>query len=449
MISFASTSFSHAEVKKTYSTSSMGTLGLNTIPSARMDKVGTARIHLSTVDPYIHASMGFQVTEPLYINVRQTSEISSLNDYADRIYPGVDFKLRLLKESAQRPEIAFGMNAPFGNRRLSSEYFSFSKRYHNFDFTAGVAWGKLGSAGHISNPLKSISSHFGKDRETFSEDTQTANDWFTGNDIGFFGGVEYFTPLKGLSLKAEYGGDDYSIEKATFDYNAPAPWSLGLNYQPFEWVDLSVTAIGKDKLMGRLSLQGGLQDWVGKNREYTEPEKLKIPRPNENTKDFLDTQVINQKLHLVNFTTEDNHAAGQINLSSYAPASLQIGHALRKISNNTKSDIENYTIALKHKGLRGPDLKIIRSDFEKAVLRNSGSAEEVWHDVHLENKNKISLNPFHKLKPLDIRFILDNHLSLTEDDIAQLYRTSAVIETTQELPFGLLSGFSGRVNLKG
>lgn len=122
------------------STNLNGMLGLNTIPSARMDKVGTIRIGAGTVDPYVNSFIGFQVAEPLYINLRQTGEVSSITSAPKRLYPGLDFKLRLRREDARYPEVVIGANSAFGHKRTASEYISTSKRINNFDISAGIGW---------------------------------------------------------------------------------------------------------------------------------------------------------------------------------------------------------------------------------------------------------------------------------------------------------------------
>ena len=204
-----------------------GFLGLNTVPSARMDKVGTVRMGASTLDPYMHGYIGIQIAEPLHINVRQTAEVSNLTENPKALYPGVDLKLRLIKETATRPEISLGLQAAFGHKRMAGEYIALSKRYNNFDFTTGLGWGRFGSAGHLNNPFKSLSSHFEHDRNPDSDLPNTPNDWFTGDKIGIFAGVEYFLPYDGLSLKLDYGADRYTAEKSNFNYKAPAPWGIG------------------------------------------------------------------------------------------------------------------------------------------------------------------------------------------------------------------------------
>jgi len=90
-----------------------GNVGLNTVPDARVDKVGTMRVGASIQDPYIHSFMGFQLSEPLYLNFRQSGEYSSYSNRAIKLHPGVDFKYQISKETRNRPAIALGMNSTF------------------------------------------------------------------------------------------------------------------------------------------------------------------------------------------------------------------------------------------------------------------------------------------------------------------------------------------------
>ena len=82
------------------SPSLMGPLGLITIPSARMDEPGMARAQFAAAEPYIHAHAGVQIAAPLHIALRQSARTSSLSEDPDRLYPGVDLRLRLVKENA-------------------------------------------------------------------------------------------------------------------------------------------------------------------------------------------------------------------------------------------------------------------------------------------------------------------------------------------------------------
>jgi len=413
----------------------MGMTGLNVIPTSRMDKVGAIRFGVGTTDPYLHAFLGFQVAAPLYINLRQTYEISSLNDSAKRLYPGLDFKLRMIKETEKRPELSIGANSAFGHKRIASEYIVFSKRKSNFDFTGGMAWGRLAGDGHIKNPLRAVSSHFERDRDFNDEDSQSIDDWLTGEDVGFFGGVEYFTPLKGLSLKADYAAYNYDPESVmNSGFNQAEPWSLGLNYKPFNYqpVDLSVGVIGGEKVFARLSLQGHVQKWPGRKGRKIELPHLVYPRAHKEDKDIQDNLTVN---------LNSSYSTGQ-----------QVGHAARYLANNSLPDSENIQLTLNHKGLKGPALTLIRRDLEEAVLNNHGSAEEIWHDVSF-SPNKTPFFTFKEYfknktyKKFKTRYILENKVSLSEEESGILYRSSIIAELEKQLPLGFKLGYAPRINL--
>lgn len=416
------------------STSQTGMLGLNTVPSARMDKKGTIRLGAGTSDPYVHSFIGFQLTTPFYVSLRQSSQVSSLLSDPDAFYPGVDFKLRLAEETSTRPAIAIGMDSALGNKRLASEYLSFSKRYNNFDFTGGIAWGRLGSAGHIKNPLRAVSSHFEKARNlTAQYDSQDINGWFTGEEIGFFGGVEYFSPIKGLSFKLDYGADDYVGAQTIEEFDAPPPWSIGLNYKPINQIDLSAGIIGGKKIMARLSLQDQLGKWIGRPANKVKSPELITPRTAKNGK---------------------NKAA--LSLSPHRPTGKQIGQIARLVANKTDESAESITIALKHKGLKGPILTLIRSDLERGILNAQRSPDEIWQSTIIEEntspnfdfKKLLDKNLFSpKNDQQNFKFILDQKLSLSESDAGILYRTSAILETEKTWPLGIITGASARANI--
>lgn len=410
------------------STTLNGVRGLNTVPNARMDDVGTIRLGAGTSDPYLNSFLGFQILKPLYVNFRQTSEISSLNDAADRVYPALDFKLKLLKETAQRPVIVLGADSVIGHKRTSSEYIAFSKRKSNFDFTGGIAWGRLAGTGHIKNPFSAISSHFDQDRDFNNENPQGLDGWFTGDKIGFFGGVEYFTPIKNLSLKADFGGNDYDIESTTNqNFNQPSSFSFGVNYAPWKQLNLSAGFVGFEKVMARLSVQDQLQ-----NLPMSIVSKLQPPR---RKKDDDDKNLAEQDL-------------SKLNLRRYQSTTQQIGQRIKIL---TDAD-EKIDISLQHMGLKGPKIRLIRHDIDNAVSKTSGSPEEIWRDVQFLNpaRDKISFKNFFKeLKntQVDYRFILDNQISFSEDDATILYRSSALLDNKIMLPYGLVLGNESRINL--
>ncbi len=435
-----------------------GPLGLNTIPSARISKPGTARITLSTLAPYIHANFGLQIAEPLFLNFRQTSDSSSMFENPDRLYPGVDLQLRLREESRYAPAITLGLQSAIGHKRMSGEFLSFSKKFHNFDLSGGVAWGRLGSAGHIDNPLGVVFNHFNSARDFDGGEPAGPDDWFTGEKIGFFGGVEYFTPLKGLSIKADWGADRYVAELAAGDFEKPAPWSFGIAYAPFEHASLGAAIVGGDKVLGRLTVQTNFKDWPG--RSYKTPEDGALPlRP------YRTEMVVPERIRLA---AEKEHVqlshvrhnpetiATDLAYDPDKPLPLQLGRAAKHLANHGGKSAESLLIRPVYFGLTGPAVALNRSDLERAA-RHKSSAAELWRnasfnadspeDLVLPDKSVLQASPARQ--PHRFQFILETTGSLAEEDSGVLYRTAALLDYKRQIAHGrLLSGMRWRLNLK-
>ncbi len=483
----------------TYSPAQNGYLGLNTIPNARTDPTGTLRTGVNTLDPYLNAYISAQIADPLSLTFRQTSEVSSLTGDAKKLYPGVDLKLRLLKENTFRPAIALGIQSALGHKRMAGEYLALSKRYNNFDFTAGLGWGRFGTARHFKNPLSGLSSHFNKDRDYNSEMPNKPSNWFTGEDIGFFGGAEYFLPpllsYDGFSVKFDYGADRYVAEKAVSDYKNASVWGLGLAYSHNNWLSAGVGIQGTDKVMGRLSIQGSPARWPLRAVHYNEnPRPIYKKRPSRTNVARMLSEASRDNIDISDIWTneEETHLLATIHLPDGVPAPKHVGRAARHIINNTQNSVEKITLTLQTKALRGTRISLMRSDIEKALRNKNSSANEIWQNANIESDNQTDAflkvaddksaelssppknSPFLPLKyfsvestlisednppslrqrgesaltdKAEIRLILDNQIGLSEEDSGLLRRSSLVIEGTTSPFLGFFSGASLRLNL--
>ncbi|HBR67968.1 MAG TPA: hypothetical protein DEA55_01165, partial [Rhodospirillaceae bacterium] len=408
-----------------YSSILTGPLGLNTVPSARMAPAGTVTAGISTLDPYVHGYIGFQIAQPLYINIRQSAEVSDINDEARRLYPGVDFKLRLLDENAYRPSIAIGLQSAIGHKRMAGEYLALSKRYNDFDFTLGMGWGRYGSAAHIGNPLKALHSHFGKNRDLDGEMPNAPSDWFTGEDIGFFGGVEYFTPwVNGLSAKFDWGADRYESERAAFGFDPAAPWSAALVYRPAPWTDASIGIQGTEKIMGRLSFQASPDMWPFQSSKKDAPAPLRTHRSGDADPAQMQISADSAGIDLYDAASDAKFARAMLYMNAGTPAPRQLGRAARHMANHGGKDAEEFYITPIVYNLRGPAVRLMRSDFEQALVHNQGSPQEIWRNVEFitddsKTEKTGTKKPFSFLDyfgPKNYKFILDNDISLSEED---------------------------------
>jgi hypothetical protein len=431
----------------------MGPLGLITVPSARMDEPGMTRAQLSAAEPYIHAHTGVQIAAPLAIGIRQSARSVSMSEDPDRLYPGIDLRLRLVKESAYVPDITIGLQSATGHRRMAAEYIAATKRIDNFDITGGIAWGRLGSAAHMSNPLKAINDHFGKARPLDGEEPNGPEDWFTGPDIGFFAGIEYDTPwVDGLSLKAEWGADRYAAERAAFNHDSPAPWAIGASYRPRDWVNLGLGLIGGDRIMASLSLQSPLKKWFGHGDRKTTPEPVRPLRAGEMTPGTIEQRAVAQDLVLTGTGGDGRTIWTWMETEPSIPLPRQIGRAVRSIANHGGADAEAIEITPMLYGLRGPSVKLLRRDLEQAFAYNNGSPQEIWRNAELRHGNDAERPRPFQMRLADarekLRLIWDTQGSLSEEDSGTLYRTGILAETRQQLSRTLMLGGAFRANLK-
>lgn len=433
--------FSTAAQADSYSESLLGPLGLNTVPSARMNETGTVTTGLSTLDPYINAFMGIQIADPLFINLRQSGETSAIKDEFDHLYPGVDIKLRLVQEKRYWPEIALGLNAVVGHKQFAGEYLALSKRHENWDFTAGLGWGAMAGSGWVENPLGVI-SHFDKERRINQMPNEPGN-WFTG-DIGVFGGVEYFTPIDNLSLKLDYNGHDFDKEA----------FGIGMNYNLFDIGHISIGTQGFHKIMGRLSFNFNPGHWdteIGTDdikRTPMRPYRTGLIKPQA-----MEQLARNEGIILRGATVQGEEASALIDLDPAHSAPEQYGHAARHMANHAGRDAEVITLSPFIMNLRGPTVKMLRTDFERALVRKESSADEIWHHTEFDDQNFSGLHKeksgfFAPWRLIDTSLLLDTKASLAEEDAGILYRTSLVGDVRTPVLYGAMtSGTAVRINL--
>jgi hypothetical protein len=423
-----------------------------------MDNAGTFRVGMSMMDPYENAYVSLSPADWFSITLRQTAEVSSLRDDPKGLYPGVDLKLRLMQEDKWHPEMTVEINSALGHRRMAGEYLAFSKRYNNFDFTAGLGWGRYGTSGMFNNPLNAFGNHFNDRRDLNGPIANGPGDWFTGNDMGLFGGVEYATPIKGLSLKLDYNSDRYAAERQDPGYKAPSPWSAGFNYAPKPWINLGMAAAGAHKIMATLSFQGNFGNWFGRNSPASDPQPMNRARTDNTSTGAMaaDSAKYNGTiLHDIRRTVSSVWA--RLDTLDGEPVPQQLGRAARSMSNHAGKETEELIITPEFMGLTGPNVRIMRRDMEQAVVQGQGSPQEIWRHGSINadipdglKGTTVDIDRFgqgtngHPIP--QFKFILDTQLSLSEEDSGVIYRTGVVGEVRQRLSEHWMAGGGLRVN---
>ena len=230
------------------SSNDFGGVGLLQTPSARFSRDGQLTTGFNMVSPYDRYFVTMQAMPWMEVTLRYTSvsnrlysavpDFSGDQSYKDR---GFDIKIKLLDEGRIRPALAVGARDFLGTGLFSSEYLVASKSFGPLDASVGVAWGNMGTRDHVRNPLTLISSRF-ETREPFTAGGGTFNNvYFRGPRVGFFGGIQYATPLRGLTLKVEYDGNSYQQEALDNAQPISSAVNVGLDYRIAPWLNATAS----------------------------------------------------------------------------------------------------------------------------------------------------------------------------------------------------------------
>lgn len=230
--------------------SDWGFVGLLQTPTARMRAAGSLSVSLQRTEPYTRTNVFLQPLDGLEIGFRYNdianraygpADLSGDQSYKDK---NVDFKVRLLTETAWRPQVALGVLDVGGTGLFGSEYVVASKRWGAWDASLGLAWGYLGHRHDAANPLRLLSRGLSDRQRPADYTTPTAGSingsrYFRG-PVGVFGGVQYQPTLAPVLLKLELDGNDYQSEPLDNPQQRKWPVNLGLVYRFSRYADLSV-----------------------------------------------------------------------------------------------------------------------------------------------------------------------------------------------------------------
>ena len=227
------------------SASDYGTTGLIDIPTARMRSDGTLAFTAGYDQRHRQFAITYQATPWLEGTYRYTGFTEFF--HWDRNY---EVKLRLLEEDDfYLPSIAVGIRDLVGTGVFGSEYVVASKRFGNLDATFGVGWGRLAGDGDFPNPVRLLDERFDvRDAETGKGGELSIGDFFSGPDVGVFGGVSYQLPSLPITLTAEYNPDEYKWDLSRGGKPPSSPLSIGINWQATDNVEIALTAQHGDEL---------------------------------------------------------------------------------------------------------------------------------------------------------------------------------------------------------
>lgn len=243
-----------------HSQTNFGGVGLMQMPTARMAPEGEFNLSASFNNEYYFYNVSLQVMPWLETTIRYTqvqgllysgsgsgdcsqNSFSGCTKYTDK---GIDFKVRLIEEGYYLPELSVGVRDFGGTGLFDGEFVAASKRFGPLDLTLGMGWGYMGTSGNFTNPFCKASDRFCERPSDFKGNGGSIDfeRWFKG-DAAIYGGLEYQTPYKPLTLKLEYDSNDYSqdfpVVRGGVDMTQHTPWNIGALYRFNDWATAKVS----------------------------------------------------------------------------------------------------------------------------------------------------------------------------------------------------------------
>lgn len=206
--------------------SDYGTTGLIDIPTARMQSDGSFRTTAAFDGRHRSFAITYQTTPWLEGTFRYTGFDEFF--YWDRNY---EFKARLWEEELYLPTVAVGIRDAIGTGVFGSEYLVASKGFDRTDVTLGIGWGRLAGKGAFSNPARLVSGRFDlRNADTGLGGEFSVNNFFSGRDVGVFGGFSHRFKDHPLTFVAEYNPDQYDFNLRRGGTRPSSPISFGIRW---------------------------------------------------------------------------------------------------------------------------------------------------------------------------------------------------------------------------
>lgn len=390
-----------------------GSSGLIDLPSGEAQPDGEFSLTTSYFGAALRNTINYQITNRLSGSFRY-SIIPDFNVDVDQFDRSFDVRFKLFDEGRFLPATTIGLRDLGGTGIYGGEYIAATKNVNrNLKVTAGLGWGRLGSNNGFSNPLGLLNGGF---------DTRPGTDvgrggvpdfgrWFRG-DAALFGGLEWYTPVKGLSFKAEYSSDAYDPEiRGRIDgpgsarrniFNRNSSVNLGLEYQVSDDIQLGAyylygsefglrasISLNPNRSLTPGSYEGGpLPVLVRPELKLAEQEYSKEWVKQTNVNSILRTNIQNlfnlAGLQLESLQINGDKAEIRLRNNRYDAEAQAIGRAARVLTRALPPSVEVFVITPVVQGLPVASVTFSRSDIEEQEHHPSG-AENLLALAKIEN----------------------------------------------------------------
>lgn len=369
-----------------------GNTGLIDMPSAQMQADGETSWTFGILPGTYRGTMNFQALPGLETSIRY-SDIDGIGSGGSSLFGmSIDLKYQLFSEQGWRPSVAIGLRDFLGNGLYSSEYIVASKSLiAGMTVTGGVGWGRLGSYDGFGNP-------FGLDVRpvTRAGGGQFGGNQFFRGDAAFFGGLEWQTPLNDLKIKAEYSSDAYVAEVAGGGIDRASPFNFGLEYRPWNGVQIGAYYLHGSDIAFALTLSGNPGDPITPPDAGIGPSPVMVrPAGSDRGTGWAENNLYRNKVldavaealsaegvHLQSAVLRPKLAELRISNSRNVQNTKAIGRTARILALALPHSVETFRITLMESGMPVASAVIDRSAFEQQVDRpNAGAAS--WESTRI------------------------------------------------------------------
>ncbi len=378
--------------------SNYGGVGLLEMRNARFRPDGTLEAGAAVRHQRRFYFLSFQALPFLEATFRLTERLDGTTGAGITNDRAFDLKLRLVEEGDVLPAVAVGLQDFVGTGIYSGEYIVASKRFGPLDVTAGIGWGRLGTAADVQNPLHLISPRF-EDRPREVGEGGTINAWpfFRGEDSALFGGLEYSLPplwtpmgtlenvrgkieVTGDTLRDERGG--YPARQTNLRGQTGARVNAGLQWSS-HWLDAGVSFVHGTDLLFRVSAR------LDPERP-PEPERPPVPamaaRPLAPSADPVgDAKAALRAAGFQPVAVELRGRQAWIAVAGGRQRRLAqaAGRVLRAVQPHLPREVDTLVLSWRQAGVEIARLTMPRQALE-AAARGEGSAEEAFFAARLD-----------------------------------------------------------------
>jgi hypothetical protein len=309
-----------------------------------------------------------------------------------------DVKIRLVQESDWWPAIAIGLQDFIGTGIYSGEYLVASKRFGPLDATFGVGWGRLATQQDATNPFATLSDTLSRrPREVDQGGSINTFNFFRGEDVGLFGGLEYSLPalsgpfgtIDGLRAKVEFSSDALRDERGGYPaqttnllglaesrVNAGLQWSNG-------WLDAGVQWVHGTDFLFRISAR--LDPERPPEAEQPPPPAF-TARPAATPPDAERAAMAALRdagFHPVAVRIQGTQVRIAVAGGRQRRLSQAAGRVMRAVQPHLPPAVEQVTLSWRQSGVEIARLTLPRAAMEGAA-RGQGSAEELFWTARLD-----------------------------------------------------------------